>query len=181
MLVGGELHGVLGIAACLAGVGVHPVPVEIGQQLRDPLFVLFVRELGLQEFLILHEHVLGQILLIVHAVFDAVEALLRGQVKQIVDADAEDLRQKGKGGDVRHGHPIFPLGHRLGADPQLFRQLLLGQSRLEAELPDFLSQFHPDNLLNEYCFLIASSLYETGPQDSITQISSVVYLWQIHG
>ena len=142
LFVGGSADRLLGPAADLLPVGVHPVPVEVGHQLCGPLLVGLVAELGFQEFLIFHEDVLGQHCFKIQAMLDPVEPLLGAQVKEVVDADAEDLRQHRQGADVRHGHGVFPLGDGLRADPQLFRQLLLGQAGLEAKLFDFLSQFH---------------------------------------
>ncbi len=170
---GDRLLGVAGRPLC---VGVAAVPVEIGDQLGGPRFVLAL-QLVLQEILKLPEHVRRKLLLRVHAVFNAVEALLRGQIEEIVDGDAEDFRQQGQSRDVGHRHRVFPLGHRLRADPQLFRQLLLCHARLEAKLFDFLSQFHIEILLQVVCFLLAGSLYETGSRNSITQISSPLACW----
>ena len=116
--------------------------------------MLRICQQALQEILIVPEHIWRKIRFPVHAVFDAVEALLRAQIKKIVNADAEDLRQQRQRGDVRHGHRVFPFGHRLGADPQLFRQLLLGQARFEAKLFDLLSQIHLHDLLSSDCSFI---------------------------
>ena len=127
------------------------MPVEIGQELRGPLPVGLVLQLFLQEVLVLPEELLGQGLLDVQAVFDAVEALLGGQIKELVDADAEDLRQPGQQGNIGHGRAGLPLGHRLGSEAQLLRQILLGEPRLEAKLSDFLSKFHGFVLLFLFC------------------------------
>ena len=142
-----RLHRFPGVAAGFAGIAVHSVPVEIGDQSGGAFFILLCGKLPFQKFLVFHEHVLGQILLCVEAVFNAVQALLAAQVEQIVNADAEDFRQQRQRGDVRHRRRVFPFGHRLRADAQLFRQLLLGQPCFEAKLPDFLSEFHADSLL----------------------------------
>ena len=123
-------------------IGVHAVPVEIGDQLRRALLVLLRGKQSLQKLLILPEYVLRKLRFCVQAVFNAIEPLLCGQIKQIVNADAENLRQTRKRCDIRHGRCGFPFGYRLRADAQLFRQLLLRQTCLEAVLPDFLPQFH---------------------------------------
>ena len=150
-------NALLGVTACLAAKGLHPVPVEIGQQIGGALLVGFDLQLVLQKGLVLQKHVLGQIVLRVQPVFDAVEALLAAQVKEIVDGDAEDLRQQGQGAAVGHGHRVFPLGHGLGADAQPLRQLLLGQAGLEAKLFDFLSEFH-NRSLRKCCLVLLTGL-----------------------
>ena len=50
-----------------------------------------------------------------------------------VRADAEQLGHGYDGGEIRGALSPFPLAHRLGGDPQLFRQLLLGYMILRTQ------------------------------------------------
>ena len=73
------------------------MPVQVGDEARCALSVLLVVKLRLQKILVFPEEILGEFLCNIQAAFDAVQALFAGQIKEIVDADAEDLRQKGEG------------------------------------------------------------------------------------
>ena len=109
--------------------------------------MLLVVKLRLEKILVFAEHVLRQLVLAVHTVLDAVEALLHAEVEQIVDRHAEDLRELRQQRDVRHRGAVFPFRHGLRADADALGELLLRQRGLEAQLFDFLSQFHGDDLL----------------------------------
>ena len=153
---GGSPDRVFGVSGRFPGAGIHAVPVQVGDEACCALPVLFVVKLRLQKILVFPEEILREFICNIQAVFDAIQALLARQVEKLVNADPENLRQKRKRRYVGHGHRVFPLGHRLGADPQLFRQLLLRQTRFEAELLDLLSQFHHHDLLDVFfdCKLI---------------------------
>ena len=139
------LHRLPGIATRLAGIALHPVPIEIGHQPRRAFLVLRFAELTLQKRLILHEQILRQILLRVKAVLNAVEALLTGQVEQVVDTDAEDFRQQRERRDIRHRCGIFPFRNRLRADSELLGKLFLREPGPKPKLSDLLPEFHDDS------------------------------------
>ena len=107
---------------------------------------------GLQEILILPEKLLGQLIFDLQPVLNTVHPLFGGQVKQVVDRNAEGFRQKRKKRNIRHRNSVLPFGYCLGTDAEFFRQLFLGQSRPETELSDFCSEFH-NFLLNLSVYL----------------------------
>ena len=152
LLAGIHADGFLRVAAGMDPGGVHPVPPEEGDQAGRPFLIGFGSKLRLQEFLVLPVQVLGQFFLKVQAVLNAVHALLDGQVEQVVNRDAEYLGQQRQQGDVRHRDGVLPFGDRLGADAKPVCQLFLGKARPEAELSDFLSEFHKKSPPECVCF-----------------------------
>ena len=141
LLVGIQQQRLSGQRCSQLVIFLSPFGVQLRQQQSRPGLALVRLHFFLEEPLRVGEFSVCQEADVLQHVVDALHAALVGHGKQFVDGHAEGHGQLRQQLDIRRGEVGLPLGYRLGGDPQLFSQLLLGHAGIQPQLFDFPSDF----------------------------------------